>query len=185
VPPEPTSPYADLRPFIVHGHDHALRDDLRNLLIELGTQSPIVLDGQANVGQTIIEKFESESDRCNLAVVLITPDDQVVMPGGAEYASARPNVWIELGYFLAKFGRKSGRVILVYKKPVQIPSDLQGILYIDATGGLSGLVRERIEGELNGIVTQGELTQTRSAAFPAAGTDYAVRGRLFIVPDRA
>jgi len=182
VLPDPVSPYTDLRPFIVHGHDHVLRDDLRNLLIELGTQSPIVLDGQANVGQTIIEKFESESDRCNLAVVLITPDDQVVIPGGGEYASARPNVWIELGYFLAKFGRKSGRIILVYKKPAQIPSDLQGILYLDATSGLTGLVRERLERELNGIVTAGEIPESRSAMFPA-GADYSVRGRLFIVPD--
>lgn len=176
-----SSAYEDLRPFIVHGHDHVLRDDLHTLLVELGTESPVILDGQVNLGQTIIEKFESQSDRCNLAVVLVTPDDQVVRPDGTIYATARPNVWIELGYFLAKHGRKSGRVILVYKQPVQIPSDLQGIVYIDATAGLTGSVRDRLEQELNGILHLGAPYQATGPSIEVSG-EYEVRGRLMLSP---
>ena len=49
---------------------------------------------------------------------------------------ARQNVIFELGYFIGKLGRKSGRVILLLKGMVDIPSDLNGILYIHIDNGI-------------------------------------------------
>ena len=42
---------------------------------------------------------------------------------------ARQNVILELGYFLAKLGRS--RVCALYEKGVEIPSDYQGVLFIE------------------------------------------------------
>ena len=51
-------------------------------------------------------------------------------------ARARQNVIFELGYFIGKMGRKSGRVILLSKGNLDIPSDLSGILRIDIGQGI-------------------------------------------------
>ena len=68
--------YPILKPFIVHGHDHAFRDEVLSHLKSLGMLDPVVLDGIADAGKTVIEKFEAESAACNMAVVLLTPDDK-------------------------------------------------------------------------------------------------------------
>jgi predicted nucleotide-binding protein len=100
--------YPGLVPFIVHGHDHAFRDSVvDHLQRTLGMAAPVVLDLVASGNRTVIEKFEEESAKCNLAVVLLTPDDRATTGTGTPYNTARPNVWIELGYFLGLFGRRS------------------------------------------------------------------------------
>ncbi|MEZ0325918.1 MAG: TIR domain-containing protein [Fimbriimonas sp.] len=146
--------YPSLKPFVVHGHDHAFRDAIVSYLrVDLG-MDPVVLDGVASAGRTVIEKFEDESAKCNLAVVLLTPDDAALTMAGTTYMTARPNVWIELGYFIAAFGRKSGRTLLIYKKGLDIPTDLFGVVYLDATTGFSDPdVARRLETELNAIVS--------------------------------
>ena len=61
----------------------------------------------------------------------LTPDDV----GNAKDASsnfnrrARQNVIMELGYFMGKLGRD--RVCALYKGNVELPSDYQGVLYLD------------------------------------------------------
>lgn len=134
--------------FIVHGHDDASRHMLANFLNRLGLES-IVLKEQPDRGRTIIEKFEQTSD-VGYAVVLLTPDDivsavQVNMPS----ARARQNVIFELGYFAGKLGR--GRVCLLKKGDVEIPSDLFGVVYTELDpheGWQMRLVREMKEAGL-------------------------------------
>jgi hypothetical protein len=84
----------------------------------------------------VIEKFEREASRCDLAIILLTPDDEATTSGGIGYRTARPNVLFELGYFMAKFGRKSGRTLIIYRKGLDMPSDLSGVVYIDASQGI-------------------------------------------------
>ncbi len=144
--------YPTLKPFVVHGHDHAFRDEVVAHLKSLGLLEPVVLDGVASAGRTVIEKFEEESAVCNLAVVLLTPDDKGTTSGGSTYNTARPNVWIELGYFIARFGRKTGQTILIYKQGLDIPTDLAGVLYVDATLGTADAnVAKRLEMEIEAI----------------------------------
>ena len=99
---------------------------------------PIVLHEQANLGRAIIEKFEECSADANLVFVLLTPDDVGCGPDALdeEKRRARQNVILELGYFLGMLGRKSGRVILLHKGPLEIPSDISGIAYIDISDGV-------------------------------------------------
>lgn len=60
--------------FVVHGHNLKIRDSVTQYLRQLGT-TPIVLQDEANQGDTVIEKFERHSEDIAYAVVLMTIDD--------------------------------------------------------------------------------------------------------------
>lgn len=125
--------------FIVHGQDEATKLEVKNYLQNtLELPEPIILHEQPNLGRTIIEKFEAYACQVSLVFILLTPDDRVAdadQPDDAKHR-ARQNVIFELGYFLGSLGRDSGRVILLYKGPLELPSDLSGIVYIDISNGI-------------------------------------------------
>ncbi|VVN21488.1 TIR domain-containing protein [Pseudomonas fluorescens] len=129
--------------FVVHGHDEGALQGLARFLEKLGLEA-IVLREQVDQGRTIIEKFEACASGVGFAVILLTPDDV----GGAVSAQepnarARQNVIFELGYFAGKLGR--GKVCLLRKGSVEIPSDLYGVIYTEmdtAEGWQTKLVKE-------------------------------------------
>ena len=116
--------------FLVHGHDNEAKEGAARFLERLGLQ-PIILHEHPSSGRTIIEKFETYSDDISFAVVLLTPDD--VGAAASDAASlkgrARQNVILELGYFMGRLGRT--KVCALYKGEIELPSDYQGILYVD------------------------------------------------------
>lgn len=116
--------------FLVHGHDEAAKETVARYLEKLKLH-PIILHEQPNSGRTVIEKFEKYSGDVGFAVVLLTPDDvgaSNIDPTSLQ-PRARQNVVLELGYFLGKLTRT--RVCALYKNGVDIPSDIQGVLYIE------------------------------------------------------
>jgi predicted nucleotide-binding protein len=120
---------ASKRVFVVHGHDSGAKETVARYLDRLGLE-PVILHEQPNEGRTAIEKFELHSD-VGFAVILLTPDDV-----GASKATpadlkprARQNVILELGYFLGKL--KRSRVCALYTPGVEIPTDYQGVLWIE------------------------------------------------------
>lgn len=116
--------------FVVHGHDTETKESTARFLERLGLE-PIILHEQASGGRTIIEKFEVYSEDVAFAVVLLTPDDvgaAVDNPSNLR-KRARQNVIMELGYFMGRLGRT--RVCALYKGDVELPSDIQGVLYIE------------------------------------------------------
>ena len=80
------------------------------------------------------------------AVVLLTPDDicRSAAGGGETKRRARQNVVLELGYFLGSLRRS--RVCALYKGGVEIPSDYQGVLYVEMDD--KGAWRTRVAQEL-------------------------------------
>ena len=96
-------------------------------------EEPIILAEKASGGLTIIEKFEKYAEDCNLIFVLLTPDDQYTENSKSR---ARQNVIFEMGYFLGKLGRKSGRIILLYKGNLELPNDISGVIYINIDSGI-------------------------------------------------
>ena len=100
----------------------------------------------------MIETFESEAELTELVFVLLTPDDKVAEDSDTETDKyrARQNVIFEMGFFLGKLGRKSGKVLLLHKGPLDIPSDIAGIRYIDITNGIES-TGERIRRELQAL----------------------------------
>jgi DNA-binding NarL/FixJ family response regulator len=119
--------------FVVHGHDVEARETVARFIERLGLRA-VVLHEQANRGQTIIEKFEEHS-AVPYAVVLLTGDDlgsSKSSPGNLQ-PRARQNVILELGFFIGKLGRRN--VCALHKSGIEIPSDYQGVAYIEMDSG--------------------------------------------------
>lgn len=129
--------------FIVHGHDEGALNGLARFLEKLKLEV-IILKEQPNQGRTIIEKYEDSAAEVGFAVVLLTPDDVgSAVSAEGHNQRARQNVIFELGYFAGKLGR--GRVCLLRKGNVEIPSDLFGVVYTEmdpAEGWKQALVKE-------------------------------------------
>lgn len=114
--------------FIVHGRDETAKETVARFIERLDVKA-IILHEQPNAGKTIIEKFEAYSN-VGFAVVLLTPDDigspkSIASKGKPR---ARQNVIFELGYFIGKLGRE--RVCALYKEEIELPSDIDGLVYI-------------------------------------------------------
>jgi predicted nucleotide-binding protein len=139
-------PTPSKRVFVVHGHDEEAKQTTARFLEHIGLE-PIILHEQPNSGRTIIEKFELHAD-VGFAVVLLTPDD-VAHPANAPTkvsSRARQNVILELGYFVGRLTRR--RVCAMYKPGVEIPSDYQGVGYVEldpAGGWRTKLAQELVE----------------------------------------
>jgi predicted nucleotide-binding protein/DNA-binding XRE family transcriptional regulator len=116
--------------FIVHGHDTALKDEVYTFLTQVTSERIVILSEQANRGRTVIEKLERHGAIAKFAVVLMTPDDK--MADGTR--RARPNVVLELGFFIGSIGRQN--VCVIRKPPIEDPSDIAGVVYtpVDADG---------------------------------------------------
>ena len=55
---------------------------------------------------------------------------------------ARQNVVFEAGYFMGKLGRD--RVVIIAEKGIEIPSDLQGVVYTDRNNWQFDVCKELI-----------------------------------------
>lgn len=132
--------------FVVHGHNEGVREGVARYLEKLGL-NPIILHEQPNNGRTIIEKFEDHSN-VSFALVLLTADDLGRRKSDAESENkfrARQNVIFELGFFIGKLGRK--KVCAIYESGVELPSDYQGLLYLnyDASGSWKLLLAKELK----------------------------------------
>lgn len=117
--------------FIVHGHDDALKQEVARIIEKQGLEA-IILSEQVNNGKTIIEKIEENAD-VDAAICLFTGDDYGRAKGTEAEKNklrARQNVVFEAGYFMGKLGREN--VIIVADKNLEMPSDMQGVVYTDA-----------------------------------------------------
>lgn len=112
--------------FIVHGHDDHMKEATARRIEGLGLKA-VILHEQPDRNLTIIEKFEQHADVSH-AVVLFSPDDLVLRPGGSVQARARQNVVFELGYFIGRLGRRG--VTVLHTGDIEIPSDYSGVLYV-------------------------------------------------------
>ena len=115
--------------FIVHGHDDEAKETVARFVENFGIEATI-LHEQANRGQTIPEKFEEHASEAGFAIILLTPDDVGASKDERDNLKprARQNVVLELGYFWGRLGR--GRVCVLHKGGVELPSDMQGLLYV-------------------------------------------------------
>lgn len=136
-----------IKAFIVHGQDiiatHQLKDFLRSLSVY-----PLVLEDEDDMGLTVIEKFEHFAAECELAFVLLTPDDQLVDAiSNSSWLQARQNVLIELGWFIRHLGRR--RVFVLEKRDTKRPTTLRGVIgmsFEESVLEVSEKIRQRLVG---------------------------------------
>lgn len=152
-------PRSSRRVFVVHGHDNEAKETVARFLSRLGLE-PIILHEQTSGGRTIIEKFETYSSGIVFAVVLLTPDDIGASAQAPTNTSkrARQNVILELGFLLGRLGRSG--VCALHKDDVELPSDFQGVVYVemDQAGGWKARVAQELVGakvpiDLNGLLS--------------------------------
>lgn len=125
--------------FIVHGHDGELKHAVARLVEKQGLEA-IILSEQANKGKTIIEKFEENSDVSG-AICLFTADDLGRAKAAPnEQPRARQNVVFEAGYFMGKLSRS--RVVIIAESGVELPSDMQGIVYTNKSNWEVDVLKE-------------------------------------------
>lgn len=114
--------------FIVHGHDDALINEVKDCVESLALK-PIILREQPDNGATIIEKLEDWLGNCKCAIILYTPCDVGKAVDEVEYEKrARQNVVYEHGLFQGYLGRK--RIIVIRKGRTKLPGDCSGVVYI-------------------------------------------------------
>lgn len=127
--------------FIVHGHNGELRESIARMLEKQGIK-PIILFEQPNQGATIIEKLETNNDS-GAAICLFTADDVGSDKDKVDKGlmnRARQNVVFETGLFIGKLGRN--RVVIIADKTIEMPSDLQGVVYTDKNNWTLDVLKE-------------------------------------------
>jgi predicted nucleotide-binding protein len=120
--------------FIVHGHDGSTKLEVAEFIQRITGERPVILHERPSYGsRTVIEKFEANAAEAGFAVILLTADDIGGVKGATgQEPRARQNVVLEFGYFMGKLGR--GRVVALYEKDVELPSDVLGVLYMPLSG---------------------------------------------------
>jgi len=134
-----------LRAFVVHGRNRVATKKAVAALKKSNIE-PVVLIEQANRGRTVIEKFEGVADTCDAAIVVCSPDDfgglAMGRAFGRSHARARQNVVFELGYFYGALRRRSGRVVVLEFGDTELPSDISGVVRIDASKTITKIASE-------------------------------------------
>jgi predicted nucleotide-binding protein len=95
----------------------------------------VILHDQASRGRTLIEKFEEVGSASGFAVAILTADDEGRAKGEEDlHPRGRQNVVFEFGFFVGYLGR--AHTVVLYEHGVELPSDLDGLVYIpyDAAG---------------------------------------------------
>ena len=126
--------------FISHGRANDWQEVQSYIERDVGLPT-LELAQQPNLGRTVLQKLEQESQSCTSAVIVMTGDD-LDADGNAR---ARENVLHEIGFLQAKFGLSA--VCLLHEEETSIPSNIHGLVYIPfpkgyVTATFGALMRE-------------------------------------------
>jgi predicted nucleotide-binding protein len=129
TPGRTDQPSPDAPIFIVHGHDTLRAESVAHTVSTATGRKTIILRDEANLGQTLIEKFEKHAAEVSYAIIILTPDDHGSRAGETNTRPrGRQNVIFEMGYFYGLIGRHNVSVLI--RPGVEQPSDMDGIAYI-------------------------------------------------------
>lgn len=92
-----------------------------------------------------MEKLVHYASTCDSAVIVMTGDDTA----DESEARVRENVMHEIGYFQGKYGRNM--VVLLHEENVNIPTNLQGVVYIPFPKGLVSAGFHVLQRELKAV----------------------------------
>lgn len=117
--------------FIVHGHNESMKQSVARIVEKLDL-NPVILHEQSNLEKTVIEKFMTHSN-VGFAIVLLSADDFGYSKNESKENAkkrARQNVILELGFFIGKLGRNRVVALVEDSSDFEIPSDINGVIYI-------------------------------------------------------
>lgn len=112
-----------LRIFISHGSSKDWMQ-IQNFIEKDLKIDTLELAAEPNKGRTVLQKLNEESNKCSYAVVVMSGDDVI----SENETRARENVMHEIGFFQGKYGLD--KVSLLYEEGTNIPSNINGLVYI-------------------------------------------------------
>lgn len=116
-------PVANSRVFITHGKNHAILDQIKEV-VELGGFEPVISTRTETAAKPIPDKVLDDMRSCSAAVIHVGSEGVLTDTEGKEHPQINPNVLIEIGAAMALY---RGRFILVVEDGVSLPSNLQGL----------------------------------------------------------
>lgn len=117
--------------FIVHGRNESRKFEVSNFIEGVTGSRPTILANVASKGDNLLDKLTRYVDDSNFAVVIMSGDDFGYLASESDDRKklrARQNVVFELGFCVAKLGKKN--VAVLHEEGVDIPSDFNGVIYI-------------------------------------------------------
>lgn len=117
--------------FIVHGRNESHKFEVSNFIRDATGSRPTILADVASKGDNLLDKLIYYVDNSNFAVVIMSGDDFGYLASESDDIKkprARQNVVFELGFCIAKLGKKN--VAVLHEEGVDIPSDFSGVVYI-------------------------------------------------------
>lgn len=111
------------RVFITHGKNRAMVDQLREILT-FGKFVPVVAVEHQTVSKPLPDKVMDEMRSCFAGVIHIESELELMDANGIKHQKINDNVLIEIGAAMALY---SGKFVLLVKKGIQLPSNLQGL----------------------------------------------------------
>ncbi len=115
--------------FLIHGRDEDCLTQVESYIKEIGLTPVILKKTPAPPGTFLLEHLLNQAGSIDFAIALLTPDDVGALKSEQQelQGRARQNVILELGLFIGYLG--TNRVAVVCKTPIELPSDIQGIIY--------------------------------------------------------
>jgi predicted nucleotide-binding protein len=130
-PPAPASARQDARRvFVTHGKNKSFIDPIKRLL-GFGEMTPVVSVERQSVSKPVSDKVLDDLRSCGAAIIHVDEELRLVDKEAHEHVVINPNVLIEIGAAMALFGR---RFILLVKKGLTLPSNLQGLYEVRYDG---------------------------------------------------
>lgn len=116
--------------FIAHGKNKSFLEPIKRVL-RLGGLAAVVAVEEQTGAKPVPEKFLDAMRKCGAAIIHVDAENVVKDPAGKERTAPNENVLIEIGAAMALYGQ---RFILLVKKDVKLPSNLQGLYRVEYEG---------------------------------------------------
>lgn len=136
------------RVFITHGKDKSFLEPIKKLL-SFGEMEAVISVERTSISQPVPDKVMNDMRSCGAAIIHVDAEQKLMDAEAKEHIVLNPNVLIEIGAAMALYGR---RFILLVRKGVTLPSNLQGLFEVRYEGdGLGGDATIRLMEAINDL----------------------------------
>lgn len=118
------------RVFVTHGKNKAVVDQLKELL-QFGKFIPVVAEEDNTPSKPVPHKVLDAMRSCSAGVIHVEGESELLDAGGNVLHKINENVLIEIGAAMALYG---GNFILLVRRGIHLPSNLQGLYRCDYEG---------------------------------------------------